>query len=380
MDSIYLDYSSTTPMDLTVVDAMAECYRRVSGNPSSQHQLGRHAKRVLEDAAESIGNHLAARVHQPRPDRVILTSGGTEANNLALLGLPHESPGRLIVSAIEHPSTLAAARELQRRGWQVDFLRVMESGVIDLNHLDELLQRAPSVSLVAVMWANNETGVVQPIQHVVRRCEANDIPVHTDAVQIIGKQPVNFADLGVASMSIAAHKFYGPPGIGALILRSGITRQPILFGGAQQLGLRPGTETVALAVGMRVALEASGPHLALRSAHLRARRDQLEARLLAGRPGSIVNGSAERIASTLNLSFPGLDRQRLLIALDLAGIYCSSGSACASGSSEPSHVLTAMGLSTERVESAIRLSVGVPTTAADVESSADRILKIINQL
>ena len=380
MRSIYLDYSATTPVEPSVVDAMADCYRTMIGNPSSQHQFGRRAKRAFEDAAEAVGRLLGARMNQSNADRVVLTSGGTEANNLALGGLTDAVPGRLIVSTIEHPSTLAAAAQLRRNGWQIDLLNVLQSGTIDLDHLDRLLDETKTPSLVSVMWANNETGVIQPIEAVVARCQPRNIPVHTDAVQVAGKLPINFQQLGVTSLSVAAHKFHGPCGVGALILRHAAPHNPILFGGAQQLGLRPGTESVALAVGMRTALKQWCTNQPDRFAHLQRCRDLLETQLTSSRHDCLVNGASNRLPQTLNLSFLGIDRQQLLIALDLAGVCASSGSACASGSSEPSHVLQAMGLPINRVEGAIRLSVGIPTTLTEIETAVDRILETINQL
>ena len=310
----------------------------------------------------------------------MFTSGGTEANNLALLGQSHAPPGRVLIAALEHPSTLAAGRQLQRQGWQVDWIRARECGQIDLDHLQLLLEAAKEPPcLVSVMLANHETGVLQPVREVVQRCQPQGIPVHTDAVQAIGKIPVHFASLGVTYMSVAAHKFYGPCGIGALIVRGKTPLRPILYGGAQQLATRPGTEPVALVIGLLTALKAAQAQQEQWSRHLAACRDELQ-HCLGQLPEVLVNGTATRLPQTLNVSFLGVDRQALLMALDLAGVYCSSGSACASGSSEPSPVLQAMGLPRERVTSAIRLSVGVPTREADVSVAADRILKAVNQL
>jgi cysteine desulfurase len=287
----------------------------------------------------------------------------------------------MVVSRIEHPSTIAAAIELQRRGWQIDWIRAEESGSIDLNHCHELICSAsqPPPRLVSLMLANNETGVVQPVREVVDLCRPRGIPVHTDAVQAMGRSPVRFDDLGVTLMTVAAHKFHGPTGIGALLVRGRTSLQPILFGGSQQLGMRPGTEPVALAVGMKRALELAMERLTAGAAHLRQVRDSLEIQLMS-LPEARVNGTAERLPHSLNMSFLGLDRQALLMALDLAGVYCSTGSACSSGSSEPSHVLQAMGLSGERVASALRFSVGMTTKLSDVTLAGERILNAVNQL
>jgi cysteine desulfurase len=382
-DSIYLDYAATTPIDPAALAAMVRCHGEVGANPASLHAAGRRARRLLEDAAESIGRMLGAQVDQVPADRVLLTSGGTEANNLALLGLAstcERRPGRIIVSTIEHPSVLAAAAQLARRGWRVDHLRVLGQGMVDLDHLDELLaEPGEPPECVSVMLANNETGVLQPVAEVVRRCRPRGIPVHTDAVQAIGKVPVSFRELGVATMTIAAHKFHGPAGIGALVMDAAARRSPILFGGSQQLGLRPGTEPVALTVGMEHALRQWFVPGQERCRRLAECRNLLETRL-TDEAGALVNGSGPRVPQTLNVSFPGIERQALLLALDFAGVYASSGSACASGSSEPSPVLQAMGLPMARVESAIRLSVGLPSTIDQMNQAADRILKAVNQL
>ena len=232
-DPIYLDFAATAPIDPLALAAMMECYQRVGANPASQHRLGRQARCILEDTAEAIGCHLGATLSAARPDRIVFTSGGTEANNLALRGWHQvgRSPGRMVVSAIEHPSTLAAAAELERLGWQIDSLRVNSAGVIDLNHLEDLLRDGrPAPRLVSVMWANNETGVLQPVESVVACCRTRGIPVHVDAVQVAGKLPLSFASLGASSMTVAAHKFHGPVGIGVLCVQAGCSLNPILFG------------------------------------------------------------------------------------------------------------------------------------------------------
>lgn len=381
-ESIYLDYSSTTPIEEPVLAAMSDCFRSVSANPASQHQAGRAAKRIFDDASEQILSMVGAETQRARGDRLIVTSGGTEANNLALLGLAAgRSPGRLIVSAIEHPSNLAAAAALRGRGWEVDTIRACEDGRVDLEHLQELLERPSNleVQLVSVMWANSETGVIQPLEQVVKLCRAKEIPVHSDAVQAVGKLSINFRQAQIDMMTIAAHKFHGPCGVGGLIV-SDLNLHPILHGGSQQLGSRPGTESVALLEGMKVALALWESERERRRVHLSACRDRLQSILLSECPWAIVNGSADRVPQTLNISFPGIDRQALLMALDFAGVYCSTGSACASGSSEPSHVLQAMGLSNDRIGSAIRLSVGLPTTMPQIEQAAQRILSAVKRL
>ena len=253
MNSIYLDHNATTPIDPRVVAAMQDCYARVGANAGSQHAAGRQARLTLDDAREEIAALLGAEISS-QSDQLVLTSGGTEANNLGILGRAQGEPGRMIVSSIEHPSSIAAATELAQQGWQIDWLEASSGGSIRLAHLEQLLQHGPPPKLVSVMLANNETGVLQPVSDVVQLCRPRGIPVHTDAVQVAGKLPIQFRELGVDSLSIAAHKFHGPAGIGGLIVRHGSQLRPILFGGAQQLGMRPGTEPVALVVGMLEAL------------------------------------------------------------------------------------------------------------------------------
>jgi cysteine desulfurase len=381
MDLIYLDHNSTTPVLEEVAAAMAEWQTGRFGNPSSQHQAGRRARQALDNAREGIGRILGADLGSREPDRVIFTSGGTEANNLALLGLaglhdPHSRPGEAIVSLIEHPSIAASVEFLKRRGWRIHTLGVRPDGVVDIGPLDELLSER--TRFVSVMLANNETGVLQPVREIARRCAALGVPMHTDAVQMIGKLPVDFRSLDVSLLTVAPHKFHGPIGIGALLVRRDVALEPMLFGGFQQAGLRPGTEAVSLAVGLHAALIAWQREGAARSERLRRLRDRLEAGLTAGYAGEIVvNGaSAERLPHTSNLAFVGLDRQALLMALDLEGVACSTGSACASGSSEPSPVLAAMGCSKSVLAGSLRFSLGATTTDDEIEQAIERIVGV----
>ena len=378
MSEIYLDFNATTPLDPRVAQAMWACEQEFPANPSSQHAAGRRARQALDDASEAIAAFLGLRLNGPRPDRLVFTSGGSEANNLALLGLCGSQGDRLIVSGIEHSSVVGPAAELARRGHHVESLQVDRDGRIDLAHLESLLET--QTKLVSIQLANHETGVVQPIAAAAELCTARGTPLHTDAVQGFGKIPVCFTELGVAAMSVAAHKFHGPRGIGVLALAAGIEPSPTLFGGFQQMGTRPGTEPLSLIVGMRVALELCEAQRDERRQVMAALRDELERRLCSF-PGAVVHGAnVGRLPQTLNISFPGIDRQTLLIALDLAGIACSTGSACASGSSEPSTVLRAMGCEPALLESALRFSLGSTTTADEVRQAADSILKTCNDL
>ncbi len=358
---------------------MSECDRAGYANPASQHAFGRVARQALEDARDRIACLLGADLTHANASRLIFTSGGTESNNLALLGLAGDPPGNLVVSAIEHPSVMRAAEYLATRGFEVRHARVDRLGVLDMDHFAALLD--DDTRLASVMLANNETGVIQPVKQAAEICARREIPFHTDAVQVVGKLPVDFTSLGVSALSFAAHKFHGPRGIGGLLLRPDVEIRPILFGGFQQLGLRPGTESVSLAVGLCRALELWHDEADDRRLRMTALRDRLESTILAGISDAVVVGrDAERVPHTSNMAFPGLDRQAILMALDMAGVACSTGSACASGSSEPSPTLLAMGCEKSIVEGSIRISLGALTTVIEIDESARRILRVIKTL
>lgn len=389
---IYLDHNSTTPLDPAVAAAIADCWSQGFLNPASQHRAGQWARRVLEKSRSSIISMLGGKFRGMDADSLVVTSGGTESNNLALIGMTlasfeqqkqrHDSASpvdyQVLVSAIEHPSVIGAAEHLARLGFTVQRISVDPLGVVSLDHLESLLQR-PTL-LVSVMMANNETGVIQEIRKIAQLCQKHNVPLHTDAVQTVAKLPVHFRDLGVSALSFSAHKFNGPRGIGGLLLRHGVQIEPILFGGFQQLARRPGTEDVAALLGMEVAMKLFFDHPD-RMERVAALRDDLQSRLLSQVPDAVVvGGSAKRIPSTLNISFPGINRQAFLMAADLVGIAVSTGSACASGSSEPSHVLSAMRLENGVIESAIRISLGVTNTSEEIETASRHISSIIKQL
>jgi cysteine desulfurase len=343
---------------------------------------------MLDDACERLHELLGAKASLPDPDRLIFTSGGTESNNLAILGLLsdnslqqpiHSSPAHLIVSAIEHPSVSAVADEMRRRGCEVSTLGVDGRGIIRVNDLPRLLR--PETRLVVAMLGQNETGVLQPVPELATICRDHGVPLHTDAAQVVGKLPVDFRCLGASTMAVAAHKFHGPLGIGALVVRHGLDLRAQLFGGPQQGGFRPGTVPVALAVGMCRALELWHAERHERSARMRTLRDRFEKLILEGWPRAVViGGNADRLPHTSQIAFVGLDRQVLFIALDQAGVACSAGSACASGSSETSPALLAMGCEDAILTSALRFSLGATTTAANIDEAARRILHCCNSL
>jgi cysteine desulfurase len=377
---IYLDHNATTGLEPEVAAAMSAAALEYPANPASQHQAGRSARRRLETARVDTLRLLGGKTSGMDADRLILTSGGTEANNLALLGLSASKPGGpVFVSAIEHPSVLMTTEPLRQAGHEVRKIPVGTNGQVDLQWLAEHL--SPEAALVSVMLANNETGVIQPVSEIAKACRDQNVPMHCDAVQAAGKIEVPFRELDLAAMTIAAHKFNGPLGIGGLVLRHGTPLAPRLFGGFQQASSRPGTESVALAVGLNIAIQRWIEQRAVRSAQLQSWRDSFESAIVDQLADVVVVGQeSPRLGHVSCLAFLGVDRQALFLALDAAGICCSTGSACASGSSEPSSTLVAMGLSKGVVESALRFSFGITNSPLDGKDSAERIIKCVKNL
>jgi cysteine desulfurase len=380
--SIYLDHNATSPIRREVIDAIGEAWAMFPGNPASLHASGRAAKSRLATAQARILSFLGANAGR-EGDRLIFTSGGTEANNLAILGLAMARtggvPGRIIVSSIEHPSVLRAAEHLLDFGWRLDTLDVSRAGCVNLNSLRSWL--GPDVALVSVTLANHETGVIQPIAEIAAICRSHGVLVHTDAVQAVGKMPVSFQQLGVDAMTVTAHKCGGPVGIGALVVRHNCPLVPILYGGEQQQGLRPGTEPLALAVGMEVAFELAVRDLVQNVEHMRILQEQFETRLRSAIPDILIHGChSPRLPQTTCIAIPGIENQLLLTALDSEGVQCSIGSACSSGSAEPSPTLLAMGLPRELVRSSLRFSFGPETTSQELETAAEIIGAIVKRL
>ena len=380
MRPIDLDRNATTPLLPEAAEAMRAA---PDGNPASAHAAGRKARQALEDAREKVASRLGA-----HPGEVTFTSGATEANNLAVFGLPGERPRVrgpsdpdtagsrraarpvLLASPLEHPCVVEPLRQLAARGFDLHWLPVSTRGVVQPTAIPA------EAALVAVMLANHETGAVQPVGEIVRQVPPG-VPVHCDAAQAVGKMPVDFHRLGVTSLSASAHKFGGPKGVGLLLLKRGTPFRPLTFGGHQQHGRRPGTEAVPLAVGLAAALEHAVRHLDANRTKLEALRARLWERLQAVASPVVLNGpdvgSPDVLPGTLNVSFPGCRGDLLLLALDLAGVACSTGSACSSGSLLPSPVLTAMGVPDEVLRSAVRFSFGPDLEPADIDEAADRI-------
>jgi cysteine desulfurase len=395
-DRIYLDNNATTSLDRRVAEFMSraispEHLSTLGYNPASQHQEGRTARRCVEDARDGILSALKCRTKGMQSDRLIWTSGGTEANNLALFGLAQQHPGTVIVSAIEHPSILESAKKLaMHQSQRVRILPVDSHGVVRLDILEQWLadeqqsgeqQSGYPVSWISVMVANNETGVLQPIEEVIELGHRYGAFVHSDAVQAIGKIPLSFALLNADALTLTAHKIHGPIGIGALILRGSLTIEPQLFGGFQQLGLRPGTESSLLTSTFQEALRIALLQQSTTADQMRQLRQKFEAQLQNELPDIVIHGAAvERLPHTSSIGFPGCDRQALQMALDMAGIACSTGSACASGSSQPSHVLAAMQVPDELLQGSLRFSLSRFTTAEEIDEAVKRIAASVKKL
>lgn len=348
-------------------------------NPASQHEAGRKARHVLEDARDRIAYALGAKTDGTDADQVVFTSGATEANNLAIRGLVGSPPGEIIVSAVEHPSIMQPAEHLAQNGFELRILPVDRNGVAHLSDLADLISKR--TRLVCLMLGNNETGALQPVAKIARKCRELGIPVHTDAAQVAGKLPISFRKYDVATMSISGHKFHGPRGIGALVVRHETKLAPFMFGGFQQGGLRPGSETIELPVGLLKAFDLFHEDQSERIRQLSKLRDQFEAKLSNKWPSIVINAAgADRLPHTSNISFPRFDRQALLMALDRAGVACSTGSSCASGSTDPSPVLRAMGCDKTLLDSALRFSFGAFNTAEEIDESVRRIYGILKDL
>jgi cysteine desulfurase len=373
---IYLDYNATTPLSDAAREAMLPYLNRYFGNPSSVHAAGREARAAIDDARDK----LAALLHV-KPHELIFTSGGTESCNLAVLGLtrrPSSPGGHIISNKAEHHAVLNAFEYLEKQEeFEVTWLNVSRNGIVDLDELASSIR--PETRLVSIMTANNETGVIQPIREISKICRDRGVLLHSDMVQSFGKIDIDLSLVDAASF--AAHKFYGPKGAGFLFLRSGLSIQPIMFGGAHENERRPGTENVAAIAGMAAAAQSTLRDRVTEQKREAQLRDELWTRIARNFPGAKQNGDAEhRLANTLNVSFMGVDSETMLMALDLEHVCASSGSACMVGSVVASHVLLAMGLSTERASSAVRFSLGKWTTAGEIANAGEALERIARRL
>ncbi|MFN3651374.1 MAG: cysteine desulfurase family protein [Armatimonadota bacterium] len=370
---IYLDHAATTPCRPEVAEAMRPYFTELFGNPSSVHAVGQEARRALDSARDRVAALIGARA-----DEIIFTGSGTEADNMVLIGAYLQQKGRtghLITAATEHHAVLHTAEWLQGRGVEVTVLPVDSCGRVDPDDVRRALR--PETFLVSIMAANNEIGTLAPVREIAAVCREAGVPFHSDAVQWAGALPLGVDDFQADFLVLTAHKFYGPKGTGALYARKGARFQPLLHGGGQERGRRPGTENVAGAVGFARALELAVAEQPETSARITALRQRLVRRVLAEVPDASLNGHpTERLPNNAHFSIPGVESDLLVLNMDLEKIACSSGSACTAGAIEPSHVVKALGVPYERQVSALRLSLGRGTTEAEVDAAAGALVRI----
>lgn len=374
---IYFDHAATTPVDPRVLEKMLPYFTQKFGNPNSQHAFGRETVCAVDDARDEIAACIGA-----KPSEIYFTSGGTEADNWALRGAAYSLANKgkhLIVSAVEHPAMIATAKELAKKGFEVTFAEVDEYGAADLEKLEKAIR--PDTVFVGVMTANNEVGTIQPVKEIAALCKAKGIVFFTDAVQAAGAIPLNVKEIGADMLSFSAHKFYGPKGIGVLYIRSGLKIEKLVSGGHQERSMRGGTTNVPAVVGMAEALRIATQNLDENAAYVSAIRDRFIHRVLREIPYVKLNGHPEkRLPANANFSFRYIEGESLLFSLDLKNIAVSSGSACSSGSLEPSHVLLAMGLPEGLAHGSIRFSFGKDNTMEEADYAADALKEIVVKL
>jgi len=377
-DLIYLDHAATTPLRPEARAAMEPFLSTNFANASSVYRLAQEARSALDEARTTVANCLGS-----HPSEIIFTSGGTESNNAAIKGVAfaRQERGRhLVTSAIEHHAVLLPMQEMAERfGFEVTVLPGDCGGVVDPDRVDAALR--PDTVLVSIMWANNEIGTIQPVERIAELTRARGISCHVDAVQAAGTLPIDLSNTPIDLLSISAHKFYGPKGVGALYVRRGTPWWPLLTGGGQERNRRAGTENVAGIAGMARALDLACAEQAATNRQVAGLRDELIERVCSRIPGTVVNGDQERrVPNNANFSFAGVHGESLLVGLDLAGIMASSGSACTSGSLEPSHVLQALGLARERTQASLRLTVGRDNTVEEISRTVDVLERLVARL
>jgi cysteine desulfurase len=377
MRRIYLDNNATTPLAPEVFEAMKPYLIENYGNASSIHWYGQQARRAVEMAREQVAQLIHA-----RPSEIAFTSGGTESDNAAIFGVVEAARSQtkhIITTSIEHHAVLHTARALEKRSMSVTYLRVGSSGIVDPADVERAIR--PDTVLVSIMHANNELGTIQPLEEIGRIARQRDIYFHTDAVQSVGKIPVDVEKLGVDLLSLSAHKLYGPKGVGAMHIRKGTILRPLLYGGHHERDRRPGTENVAGIVGLGKAAELAGAHLGDEAQRVSALRDRLEDGIVRQVPFVSVNGDgARRLPTTTNISFDYIEGEGFVIAMDLRGVACSTGAACSSGSVEPSHVLSAIGKTAEQARSSIRFSLGRFNTPEDIDHTLEVLPAVVEHL
>ena len=376
-DVIYFDNNATTRMAPPVYEAMAPYLTELYGNPSSIHSFGSRVGRALDHSRTQVAGLLGAGDEV----EVMFTSCGSEGDNTAIRGILDAAPEKrhFITTAVEHPAVLGLGQHLEKKGYRVTWLGVNEDGMLDLDELRDSLSN--DTAMVSIMYANNETGVVFPVHEAGEIIKARDIPFHVDAVQVPGKIELDVKNSPIDLLTISAHKFHGPKGVGALYVRRGITLRPFIVGGHQERNRRAGTENVAGIVGMGVAAELTAGDVAAEREHLGGLRDQLQSALVATCPGARVNGAkSNRLPNTLNIAFEYLEGESILVLLDEFGICASTGSACTAGSVEPSHVLRAMKVPPQWLQGAVRFSLSRYNTGAEIRFAAEKIPGIIGRL
>jgi cysteine desulfurase len=377
MNHAYLDYNATTPVEPRVLDAMLPYFSGEFGNASSIHTPGQRARAAVETARERVAALIGA-----KPQEIVFTSGGTESDNHAIFGVTAASPvssPHVIATTIEHEAVLNACQSLEKRGVAVTYLPVDREGLVATDSVRHAIRR--ETVLITIMHANNELGTVQPMEEIGRIAKERKVILHTDAVQSIGRIPIDVGTLTIDLLSLSGHKLYAPKGIGALYVRSGTRVQQLLYGGHHQRGFRPGTENVAGIVGLGAAAEIARNSLAADAQRVAVLRDKLECGLVERVPHIRLNaGNAPRTPNTTNVMFAGIEGEALVIALDLKGLSCSVGAACSSGAVEPSHVLTAIGLSQQEAKSSLRFSLGRHTTDAEIDFALEVIPAAVAQL
>jgi len=377
MKRIYLDHNATTPLDLRVFEAMRPYMTGAFGNASSPHSYGRLAKQALEESRETIAKGIGC-----RPEEIVFTSGGTEADNLALRGIAYHKAGRkghILTSSIEHHAVLRTCAALEKEGFSATYLPANSQGNIDPHDVKKAIRK--DTVLISVMFANNETGVIQPVAELGRIAREHGIPFHCDAVQAVGKREINVEQLNIDLLTLSSHKIYGPQGIGALYVRDGIGLAPMITGGHHERGLRAGTENIAAIVGFARAIEIAVDEIDTYRKMVKSLRNKLESGLLHALDGVVIHGAqGERLPHTSCIGFASVEAESILLHLDLRGIAASSGSACTTGDPEPSHVLTAMGVPPELAQGSIRISFGRENTEEDVDYTVSALSDAVQHL
>ena len=374
---IYLDHAATTPLAGEVLEAMMPYFSECWGNASAVYATGREARRAVEDARKAAAEAIGA-----QPQEICFTSGGSESDNMAIRGTARalkDKGKHIITTKIEHHALLNPCKQLQQEGYEVTFVSPDREGKIDPEDIRKAVRQ--DTILVSVMTANNEIGTIEPVSEIGRICRENGIVFHTDAVQAAGSLPVNVQETGCDLLSLSAHKFYGPKGVGALYIREGTRLSPLIGGGEQERGLRAGTENVPGIAGLGKAIAMAGENLEQNAKHMCRMRDRLTEGILSAVPGAAINGAMrDRLPNNCSLCFEGIDGEALLLRLDLAGIAASAGSACTAGSREVSHVLKAIGLTEKEAKSSLRLTTGIHTTEEEIDETVKIIGEIVKDL